>query len=191
MMTSRRRGCCGCRGCGLLLVVLLVVGLVWAALVPFRLLQRVGLQRSPAQRLLSGTPDREAAQTLKERLRVAELQAGAVDVHVLELGNTGERVAFTVLDASQGFDLTTNLRIGDDATGSDSALSSIAQLTEGLDIDRIAIQYVGEDGKPLFTLTHSVEDILALEQGKMDEKEFLKGLGVNFDLAKVLGEVRK
>jgi len=183
MTQSQRRGCRG-RGCGLLLLVLLLVALVWAAVVPFRLLQRIGLQQSPAQRLLAGTPDRQAAQVLKERLLVSDLPAGAVQVHVLELGNTGERVAFTVLDASKGFDL-----LGD-AQGSDNALSSIAELTDGLDIDRIAIHYVGEDGQPLVTLTHRVDDILALEQGRMDETEFLKGMGVNFDLLKVLGEVR-
>ena len=190
MAKSRRRGCLGLSGCGLLLAVLLVVGLIWAALVPFRLLRRIGLQQSAAERLLANTPDRQAAQVLKDRLQVSDLPAGAVQVHVLELGNTGERVAFTVLDASKGFEVLGDLKLGDEAEEADNALSSIAQLTDGLDIDRIAIHYVGEDGKPLITLTHRVEDILALEQGKMDETEFLEGLGVNFDLLKVLGEVR-
>jgi len=77
--------------------------------VPFRLLQRIGVRQSPAQRLLAGTPDRQAAQVLKERLLVSDLPAGAVQVHVLELGNTGERLTFG--DASYMFRLLPRLRM--------------------------------------------------------------------------------
>ena len=187
MTTRTRKGCGGCRGCGLLLLVLLVGVLIWAAVVPFRILQRIGLQESPAERLLGGPPDRQAAETLVNALQGAGMSMQGVQVQVLELANTEERVLFTVLDASLGFDPEQPVD-GDLAT---DMLPDLAAAAAGLDIDRIAVYYVGEDGDPLFTVTHHVEAIQALEQGTITDKEFLEGLGVHFDIWQILGEVQQ
>ena len=184
MTKQRRKGCGGCGGCGLLLLILLVVALIWAAVVPFRILQRVGLQESPAERLLGGPPDRQAADILVNELRAAGMSMQGVQVQVLELANTGERVAFTVLDASLGFDPQRPFS-GDLAT---DMLSDLAAAAAGLDIDRIAVYYVSEDGVPLFTVTHHVKAIQALERGTISDEEFLEGLGVDFDIRQILGE---
>ena len=145
----------------ILLLILLVGALIWAAVVPFRILQRTGLQESPAERLLAGPPDREAADTLVSALQGAGMSMQGVQVQVLELAGTGERVVFTVLDASKGFDPERPLD-GDSAT---DMLPDLAAAVAGLDVDRIAVYYVGEDGEPLFTVTHRVDAIQALEQG--------------------------
>jgi len=186
MMTSRRRGRGGCRGCGLVLLLLLIAALIWAAIVPFRLLQRIGLQKSAAERLLGGPPDREAAAILAGRLQAAGMDMRGVEVQVLELSNTGERVALTVLDTSKGFD-----PLAGDSDEATEPLSDIADLVGDLDIDRIAIYYVDEDGQPMFTLTHQVEAIQALDRGTISEEDFLDGLGIDFDLQRILGEVRQ
>jgi hypothetical protein len=186
MTSSKRRGCGGCGGCGLVLLVLLVLVLIWAAIVPFRVLQRIGLQKSAAERLLGGPPDREAAQVLAGRLQAAGMDMRGVRVQVMELSNTGERVAFTVLDASKGFD-----PFSGDSDAATEPLSDIAALVGDLDIDRIAIYYVDEDGQPLFTFTHHVEAIQALAQGTLSEEDFLDGLGVDFNLQRILGEVQQ
>ncbi|HUT15558.1 MAG TPA: hypothetical protein VMY98_04860 [Anaerolineae bacterium] len=184
MTKQRRKGCGGCGGCGLLLLILLVVALIWAAVVPFRILQRTGLQESPAERLLGGPPDRKAADTLVNALQGAGMSMQGVQVQVLELSNTGERVVFTVLDASKGFDPQRPLD-GDSAT---DMLPDLAAAVAGLDVDRIAVYYVGADGDPLFTVTHRVDAIQALEQGTITDEEFLEGLGVDFDIWQILGE---
>jgi len=184
-MTSERRRRGGCRGCGLILVLLVIAVIVWAAIVPFRVLQRVGLQESPAERYLGGPPDREAAEILANRLRASGMGMQGVQVQVLELSNTGERVAFTVLDATQGFDFLSVLE-GDTA---DDSLSSLADLVADLDIERLAVFYVDEDGESLFTLTHEVEAIQALERGTISDREFMEGLNIDFDARKLLGEV--
>ncbi len=184
MRIQRRRGCGGCGGCGLLLLVLLVLALIWAAVVPFRILRRIGLQESPAQRLLGGPPDRQAAGILVNELRRAGMSTQGVQVQVLELANTGERVAFTVLDASRGFDPQRPFA-GDLGT---DMLPDLASAAAGLDIDRIAVYYVDEDGVPLFTITHHVEAIQALERGTISAEEFLDGLGVDFDIWQIIGE---
>jgi hypothetical protein len=170
----------------MLLVVLMVVALAWAAIVPLRILQRVGLVESAGERLLGGPPDREAADELARRLQEAGMDMRGVQVQVLELANSGERVALTVLDASRGFGATSS-------AGSDDIsepLADIAALVGDLDIDRIAIYYVDEDGQPLFTVTHHVAAIQALDKGAISDQEFLDGLGVDFNLQKILGEVR-
>ena len=177
----RRRGC---GGCGLLLLLLLLLALIWAAIVPFRLLQRVGLRESPAGRLLGGPPDREAAAALEGQLRQAGLNMQGVEVYVLPLGDSGETVAFTVLDASQGFDLE-RLFDGDSST---DLLEDMAASSSGLAIDRVAITYVGEDGGTLLTLTQRVDAIQALSEGRISEEEFLEGLGIDFDVRAILGE---
>jgi len=187
MTTRKRRGCRGCGGCGLLLLVLLVGALIWAAVVPFRILQRVGLQEAPAERLLGGPPDREAADVLVSALEGAGMSMQGVQVQVMELAGTGERVVFTVLDASKGFDPERPLD-GDSAT---DMLPDLAAAVAGLDVDRIAVYYVGEDGEPLFTITHRVEAIQALERGTITDEEFLEGLGVDFDILQILGEVQQ
>jgi len=177
----RRRGC---GGCGLILLVLLLLALLWAAIVPFRLLQRVGIQESPAERLLGGSPDREAAAALESQMRRAGLNMQGVDVYVLPLGDTGETVAFTVLDASQGFSFD-DLWEGDAAT---DWLEAMADSSSGLEVDRVALTYVGEDGGTLLTVTHEVDAIQAVADGRMSEEEFLDGLGIDFDVWKILGE---
>lgn len=184
MRIGRRRGCGGCGGCGLLLLVLLVLGLIWAAVVPFRILRRIGLQESPAERLLGGPPDRRAADVLVNELRRSGMSTQGVQIQVLELANTGERVAFAVLDASQSFDPKRPFD-GDLAI---DMLPDLASAAAGLDIDRICVYYVNEDSVPLFTMTHDVEAIQALERGTISAEEFLEGLGVDFDIWQILGE---
>lgn len=179
-----RKGCGGCGGCGVLVLVLLILALIWAAVVPFRILRRVGLQESPAERLLGGPPDREAADILLNELLRTGLNPQGVQVHVLQLANTGERVAFAVLDASQGFDPNRPF----DSDQATDGLSDLASAAAGLDIDRIAIHYVHEDGATLLTVTHRVEAIQALERGSISDEQFLEGLSVNFDIRRLLGE---
>ena len=81
-----RRGCCfwGCIASVVLLVlaaVLILVGLWLWTDVP----ERLGLKESPAERLLSGPPDRQAAAEIKDELQDAGIDTTGLSLFVLPI----------------------------------------------------------------------------------------------------------
>lgn len=179
---GRRRGC---GGCGLVLLLVLLLVLAWVVLVPLGLLQRLGLRESAAETLLAGTPDREAAGLLLERMAAAGLNTQGVRLYVLPLADTGETAAFVLVDASQGF------RFGQ--LGEDNAvLGYLGELAlssaEELEIDRLALQYIDSDGAPLLTVTAPTNALQAYARGRLDSEGLLEQLNVDFDIQRVLGE---
>lgn len=185
MATERRRG--GCRGCALLMLLLLLLIAAWAALIPLRLLQRLGLRPSTAERMLAGPPDEAAAAEILAGLRAAGLSTRGVRLYVIPLTGSDETVAIAVLDAAQGF--------GTDVPDQDMVLRYLDKLATGsvisrLGIARVAVTYQDEQGRALLTLTGATKDIQDFGQGRMTQDEFLKRLHANIDLGWLLKEVR-
>jgi len=182
--TRRRSGCRGC-GCFFLLLVLLVA--IWAALIPLRLLERVGLRDSAAGRMLSNPPDEEAAAELLAGMQAAGLATKGVRLYVMPLAGSEEVAAIAVLDAVQGF--------GADVPDQDAILRYLKELATGeaidrLGITRVAVTYQDEEGRALLTLTGATNDIQDFASGRIGQDEFLKLLHANIDPAWLLKEVR-
>ncbi len=136
MAGQRRRG--GCRGCGCLVLLLVLLLLVWAALVPLRLLQRLGLQESAAERMLANPPHEAAAEALLSDVKAAGLSTQGVRLYVIPLAGSEEIAAIAVLDAAQGF--------GADVADQDALLRYLDKLAAGdttsrLGITRLAVTY--------------------------------------------------
>ena len=183
----RRRG--GCGGCGCLFLLLLLVIALWAAFFPLRLLERIGVRESAAERLLSGPPDEKAAQEMLAGMAEAGLSTRGVRLYVLPFTGSNERAAFAVLDAGQGF--------GEgDTWHEDALLRYLEKLAAGdaadkLGVTRVAVTYQDEQGKEILTLTGAVRDIRAFGSGQLTQEEFLKRLHANLDAGWFLREVQK
>jgi hypothetical protein len=170
-----------------LLAGILVLLLVWAALVPLRLLERAGLRQPASERLLGGAPDEAAAEMLMGDLEAAGVETRGIDIYVLPITDSDARVVIAVLDASLGFGLS---GLGDDdvVLGHLKALGTGASVRD-LDIEHAAILYRDERGEHLLTLTASTEDIRAYADDEINEDEFVEALSADFDLLKLYGEV--
>jgi hypothetical protein len=168
---TKRRGCCG-TGCLILILLLLLVAALGAALY-FQVPQKLGLIKSPAERLLSDSPDRETASALMEELAAAGFDLDGVEAYVLPLRDGTGSLAYVVLDASEGFAFPTNL--------DDPITDSLEQLAMGnvateFDIHRVGMEYKSITGESLLTLTASTQTISDYANGRLSREEFLKGI---------------
>ena len=171
----RGRGCLGW-GClvvsSLLIVLLLVVGVGVALFLGVP--NRLGLVKSPAQELLSGTPDRAAASALKEELVKSGFDARGLDVYVLPIKGEQGNIAYIGLDSSKGFRFG-ETKSGDPITDLMKRLGA-SDTAEESRIQRIAVDYKGSDGESVVTLTASTESVSGLADGKVSPEQFLKAL---------------
>jgi hypothetical protein len=158
--------------------LILLIFLAWAALVPLRIVQRLGLRDSPAEVLLGGPPDGPAAEVLMQRAQASGLATRGVRVHILTLADSGERVAFTELDASEGYRWERLL----DWEEVREVLTHLAAAADDLDLHRQALVYIGDHGKPILTLAvpqHTMEVYL---RGHMTSEALLLSLRLDVDL---------
>ncbi len=169
------RGClgCGCLMLTLLLVLMLLVVGAGAAMY-YRVPERVGLVKSPAERLLSGTPDRRAATELKEELAKGGIDTKGLDIYVLPVAGKESSVAIAVLDSSKGF------RFGS-SRGRDPLIDFMSQLSTSktakeAGIQRVAIDYRNDKGESLLALTTSVDAASGFARGGVSREEFMKKL---------------
>lgn len=91
-----RLGCTGVLG---LLVLVIALGVS----AYFGLPRRLGLVSTPAERLLSGPPDRQTAASLVEDMKRSGVATTGMELYVLPITGTQESIAYAMLDASQGF----------------------------------------------------------------------------------------
>ena len=185
MAVKGRRG--GCRGCGCVLLVITLVVVIWALLVPLRVLERVGLRESVAERMLASAPDETAGAELLADVKTAGLSTRGVRLYVMPLVGSDETVALAVLDAAQGF--------GADVPDQDMLLRYLDTLAAGeaisrLGIARVAVTYQDEEGRALLTLTGATQDIQDFARGRISQEEFLQLLHANIDSAWLLKEVQ-
>ena len=153
---------------GLSILGLLVLIIALGAALYFRVPQKIGLVKSPAEQLLQGTLDKEKAAGVMQSLQSAGVNTKGVEVYVLPVAGTDREMAIVVLDASQGFNFT-------GSSGVDPVKEFIKAISEAqkLGIDRGAIQYRDETGKELLTVTVPTDAVVAYSQGRMTDQQLM------------------
>jgi len=179
----RGRGCCG-TGCLLAFVLLLLIGAAGAALY-FRVPQRIGLIKPAAERLLSSTPDREAAAAIVDELALAGLDTQGMEIYVVPYQDGRGAVAYVVLDASQGFSFPQG--------SSDPLLGFLLGLAQGgasqrYGLRRVAVEYKSFSGASLVTLTAPTQAIQDYADGKITRQALLKAIEGNANWGALLTE---
>lgn len=185
---GRRRGCCGW-GCmvlgGLVAILLVVVGLV--IVLRTNVPERLGLRQSPVERLLSGEPDRQAAQQIMNELGESGMDTRGMSLYVLPIEGQSYGLAYAVLDASQGFHF-------DRTASGDSVIALLTRMasadaTGAYGIGRVAIDYRNSEGIQILTLTAPAQTIRDFAEGRITREAFLQALEGDFDAQELYGEL--
>jgi hypothetical protein len=146
---------------------------------------RLGVRQSPAERLLSGPPDRYAAQQIVDELAAAGVDTRGMWVYVLPVEGQPYRAAYAILDASEGYQFT---RSG----GEDVVVDQLIRLATGdaaqaQQIGRVGIDYLDEEGNKVISLTAPTETIRAYANGELGRDAFMESLEGQIDLQAVIG----
>jgi hypothetical protein len=163
------------RGCLISFLVIAVILLVGAALI-FRVPQKIGLVKSPSEKLYIQPNDADKAALVLDSLHNSGLSAQGLEVYVMPVKNTDHNTAIIVLDASKGFNFSGGY-------GSDPVeeLVRIAAKAQAQGINRTAVVYYDDSGKALVTITVKTEDMAAYAHGKLTDAELMErvDLGAN------------
>jgi hypothetical protein len=172
---------------GKIIILLIVLVMVAGALLYFRIPQKTGLIKSPADRLFTITPDREKAGAIMSSLEEAGFDIRGIEVYVLPVSGSGDSVAMIVLDASKGFDFSQPGR----SDPFNDFLGVIAGTRE-LGINRVAVAYYNEDGDQLLAATLPTDAAAAYAQGKLTDQQLMEEVNIGTDdLTAFIGEVQK
>jgi hypothetical protein len=173
------------RGCLIAFLVILVI-LGVAAIIVFRVPQKIGLVKTAAEKLYTAPNDTEKAALLVEDLQDYGIDMRGVEVYVMPVADTDHDTAFVVIDASKGFDFDSS-GIRDPI----AALVAIAADAQQQGINRAAVVYYDEEGKALLTVTVPTADVLAYSQGKMTKEKLMETVDVGAnDLMAVVNAFR-
>jgi hypothetical protein len=165
------------------LLVLIIIGGVIFLNVP----QRIGLAKSPAEKLLEQRLDYQAAAAITQELEEAGISTRGLTIYVIPYKDSEESLAVAVLDTSQGFDI--NSFVYEDSIT--EYLSGLADAGEKYGIRRVAVDYKNENGDSLLTMTAPAKTVIGYSEGSLNQQQFLDDLEgkVNFtEVAKVLTE---
>jgi hypothetical protein len=167
-----------------LLVIVVIIGI--AAIIVFRVPEKIGLVKSPAEKMYAQANDTEKAALMVAGLQKYGINIQGVEVYVMPVKDTDHNTAFIILDSSKGFNFN-NSGIHDPI----AALVSIAAQAQQQGINRAAVVYYDGQGKALVTVTATTADILAYSQGKITKEQLMKkvDIGAN-DLMGVLDAFR-
>lgn len=177
---------CGCwAGLGLLTVIVLLMG-AGAALF-FRVPERLGIRKSAAERLLAQTPDREAATAILADLKKAGVDIMGVDLYILPYKEKEGSIAYAVLDASQGFDFRGVKQ--DDPVADYLTKLATGEASEKYGIERVALEYRGQSGASLLTITASTDTLVGFANGTVSKEQFLQGVDAGGNLPAFIQEV--
>jgi len=178
--TKKRKGCFFW-GCLSTLGIIVVAALVLSIFV-FKVPLKIGLVKPAAERLLSQTPDREAALNVKADFKAAGLNTTGVDVYVIPEKNSSKNVLLTVLDTSKGFYFSKSTGTADTVT---DYLFKLASVSANYSIDRVAFSYLDSDGKSLVDLTAPTDVVLKYSRGQISREEFLKAIDAKIDISQL------
>jgi hypothetical protein len=179
----KRKGCFfwGCMtSIGIVVIAALVISVVF-----FNLPQKIGLVKPASFRLLSQTPNREAAQQIKSELQEMGLITTGVEVYVFPERNSDSSVMLTVLDASKGFYFPSSQST--DAVA--DYLIHLAEVSSENSISRVAFDYHDTKGNSLVSLTAPVESVLKYSRGQISRTEFLKAIDAHIDYSQLVTSV--
>ncbi|MFC1917636.1 hypothetical protein ACFLXH_03185 [Chloroflexota bacterium] len=170
----------------ILVVIIIIIGFVF-----FNLPQRIGLVQTPTEKLISATPDREAAAAMMADLKVDGANTQGMELYVFPVIGTEDNpsdynVAVVIIDAGQGFDFRNFSE--QDLMNYMNKLSSVGQNGE-YNIERVAISYADESGDSLITLTASTDAILKFADGKISREQFLEEMEGEVNLTEVAKKI--
>ena len=180
------RGSIG-KGClitlGIVFLILLVI-----AIVVFNLPQRIGIVPTPTERLLSSTPDREAAEALMADLQGLGIDTRGIKLYVIPRKDSDQSILYVELDSSEGFSLQA---LGGGSNPIEDAMSLLAQLDKAGEygIERIAVNYKDENGDSLAIVTAPTEAIRGFVNGTITRQQFMQALEGKIELSKLAEEV--
>jgi hypothetical protein len=177
---KKRKGCFFW-GCLTTLGIVVVIGLILSITV-FKLPQRIGLVKPATERLLSQTPDREAAVKVKAELQKAGVSTTGVDIYIFPEKNTdNQSMMLAVLDSSKGFYFS---KAGSQDPVSDY-LVKLAKTTSSYGVERVAFSYLDSEGKPVVNVTAPTDVILKYSSGKITKTDFMKAIDANMDISEI------
>ncbi|MDA2922293.1 hypothetical protein MYX07_03440 [Patescibacteria group bacterium AH-259-L07] len=164
------------------MLILVIVGVF--LILFFRVPQKIGIIKSPAERLLAGTPDRDGAKTLLSEVAAAGLNTEGIDLYVIPFIDTGENLAIAVLNESEGFSFNRS-------TGHNPIIQTMIDLVTGdtaqkLNVTRLSLEYRDESSQSLMTLSASTYDIKRFASGTMTQQEFMNVLEGNINYPAIL-----
>lgn len=185
-MEEKKRGRGGCRGCGIVLLILLLLA-VWVFAMRWGALEKLGLREPIEERVFAPPPDRKASVALKSALEQAGMSTEGVDLYVLPMADQEGSVAFLSFDASRGFD-PERLFSGEGEWG---ALDQVGEGTtlEDLNITRLAFDYADKRGNSIVTLTTETETLRELSREEITPEEFLTKVKGQIDIPALTREL--
>lgn len=184
VVRERRRGL-GCGGC-LLIALAVAVVLAGAGIWVSPLSIKWGLRKSPAAKLL-GAPDRAAADMLRLEMIASGMPADGVQSYILPIKGQDQKALYTIVDASQGFDL-----VAAGATSTDALVDLLvryanSQTVTDQKVGYIAIEYRDASGATLSVLTAPTDIIRGFANGSVSREEFMKALDGRVDVGQIFG----
>jgi len=186
--TRKKRGClrCGCLVIGIPLLILILLAGIGAAMY-FKVPERLGLKQPPAEHLLSGTPDRVAAQEIKNGLRAAGIGTEGLTLYVLPVEGKDYNLVVAVLDETQGFKFQ---GLGNE----DVVIEFFKSLALGgtarkHNVGRVAIHYVNDQGELKVSMTAPTQALRDFADGKITRESLLEAIEGKADLKSRYGEV--
>lgn len=174
---KKKRGCL--KGC-LVIVVIFLLLIALAAVVVFRVPERLGLFPSKAETLLAGTTDIAAAARIEEDMASVGQDTAGIQMYVLPVGDTEDTVAYIVLDQSQGY-VHSSVE-ADDPVKDAFIIAARSEAVRTAGVTRVAVEFKDDTGKSLFVMTAPVGAILDLADGRITEDEFFKRTAAVGDL---------
>ena len=161
---------------GKIILLIFFLFILVAVLQYFRIPQKIGLIKSPADQLFTMTPDSEKAAVVMENLTAAGLNTNGVEVYVLPVAGTDHNTAMIVLDASRGFSFDNF----SSANPIQDFLTVISQAkAEG--INRAAVAYYDEEGRQLAAATVPTDAVLEYSEGKLTDSQLMEKVDVGTD----------
>lgn len=170
---------------GMLVILLLLAG--WVIIFRTNVPERLGLRESAVERLLSGEPDRQAAQMIMNELRDGGLNTQGMSLYVLPIEGQSYSLAYAVLDAGAGFQFD-RLTEGDGITTLLTRLAT-ADAAGAYGVGRVAFEYRNSLGDRVLTLTAPTQIIRDFANGAITRDAFLQGLEGDFDPQELYGEL--
>lgn len=167
-----------------ILLLLIVLGAILVALA-LRLPQKWGLVKSPAEKAFEATADRSGAEKLLASAKTEGFAAEGTELYLLPIKDSDQNVAYAVFDSSKGF------RFGVPAEGGDPMLGALvslarSQAAKDLKVERVAIEYRDESGKPLVTMTANTAMILDFANKKISREAFIKAVDGRMEIKNVI-----
>lgn len=180
------RGSIG-KGCLTTLGVFVLI-LVVVSIIVFNVPQRIGIVQTPTERLLSSTPDREAAEALMSDLQQLGIDTQGINLYVIPKKDSDKSILYAELDSSEGFNLQS---IGSGRNPIEDALGLLSKLDQSGDygIERIAINYKDENGNSLAIVTAPIEAIRGFVNGTISRQQFMQELEGKVNLSELAEEV--